>query len=189
MKWPIGTELWLVQIRYWEETDNPIRVTVSELLTLTDQRHLKVQHSEYEQEVYVPEEHCFFSRENAIRAAHLLTQLMDLKLDDEVDFSIKQQIERESFINPESRQFTDGAFQLAPVSKIVNVYNGFMLAPSHRPHIYTQSSESTVFWDSYSVDKAAKKLEEEHSPVKISRLSVKVTELEGNDESSAIAKP
>jgi hypothetical protein len=183
MKWPIGTELWLTQIRYWEEADNPICVTVLEVPTQTDQRHLLVKHSEYVQEVYVPEERCFCSRENAIRAAHVLTQLKDLKLDDEADFLIERLIEKDSEINPEMRQYADKALKLAPVFSIVNVYNGYMLAPSHRPHVYTLGRESVVYWDSYSADQAAKKIEEEHNPLKIKRFPVKVTELEGDDES------
>jgi hypothetical protein len=58
-----------------------------------------------------------------------------------------------------------------------------MLAPSHRPHVYTLGRESVVYWDSYSADQAAKKIEEEHNPLKIKRFPVKVTELEGDDES------
>lgn len=181
MKWPVGTELWMVQIRYWEKAENPIPVRVTEVLSETDKRHLKVYHSEYNHEVYVPEERCFCSRDNAIKVAKLLTELKEIKLDDEVDFLMTGFIEETSSIPPEQRQFADRALELAPVSKTGNVYNGYLVVPSSRRHLKNQV-KSTIYWDSYSAQKAAKKGEEEHYNLKLKLLKVKVTELEDKDE-------
>jgi hypothetical protein len=182
MKWPVGTELWLVQIRYWEEADNPIRVTVSQLPTETGYRHLMVQHPEYGHEAYVPAERCFYSRDSAVRAAQLLTQLKDLKLDDEVDFLMREETDREYSANPEMLQYADRALELAPVCRVVNVYSGYIVEPIHRPHVYAHGHESMVYWDSYSADKVAKKLDGEHGSKYFKRISIKVQELESDDE-------
>jgi hypothetical protein len=181
MKWPVGTELWMVQIRYWEEAENPISVRVTEVLSETDKRHLKVYHSEYKHEAYVPEERCFCSRDNAIKVAKLLTELKETKLDDEVDFLMTGFIKETSSISPEQRQFADRALELAPVSKAGNVYNGYLVVLASRPHVRNQI-EPTIYWDSYSAQKAAKKLEVDHCTLKLKLLEVKVTELKSKDE-------
>jgi hypothetical protein len=181
MKWPVGTELWMVQIRYWEEAENPIPVRVTEVLSETDQRHLKVYHSEYNHEAYIPEERCFCSRDNAIKIAKLLTELREIKLDDEVDFLITRLIEETSSIPPEQRQFADRALELAPVSKAGNVYNGYLVVHALKPHVRNQIG-STIYWDSYSAQQAAKKLERDHSTLKLELLEVKVTEIKSKNE-------
>lgn len=181
MKWPVGTDLWLVQIRYWEEAENPIPVRVVEVLSETDQRHLKVYHPEFNQEAYVPEERCFCSRDNAIKVAKLLSELKEIKLEDEVDFLMTGLIEETSSIPPEQRQFADRALALAPVRRTGNVYNRYLVVPTSRPYVRSQI-ESKIYLDSYSAEKAVKKLEEEHCNLKFKVLEVKVSELESNDE-------
>jgi hypothetical protein len=180
MKWPIGTDLWMVQIRYWEEEENPIPVRVVELLSETDSRHLKVvYHSDLSQEVYVPEERCFSSKENAIKAAKLLSELQKTKLEDESNFFVENLLESFLSIPPEKRQFADRALSLPPVKKMGNVFNGYIVTSSFKPYLSNQY-KSQIYWDLHSAEKAVKQQKEEKLNLEFEVIEVKVCELKND---------
>ena len=143
--------LWLVAITYWENGESPIECRLIEKPYDNSSLYRYVFHTGYGHTCYVPAERCFESREAAIKAAHLLTQLKDLR--NEADFEY---------------QFCLRSDTLPPIKKQTGRPRaGYILRPAHKvkngPNVgYTGdgNNSSCIYWDSYSAQKEAEKMQQ-----------------------------
>jgi hypothetical protein len=151
VRWPVNTVIWLVPTRYWEEGENPIQCEVLEQPE-PDPLHLYVHHEEYGHAVYVPAERCFATKDAAIQAAALLTQLKDLKFNDETDWLLDRIHHRQNY--QFGNRMTDGS--LPPTFKPLRPRLGSIVYPQHqidRGNCIGYSGDcvktETIFWDPY----------------------------------------
>lgn len=159
MRWSVGTTLWLVPIRYWEEAENPEEVKLVEEIKEYD-RQLYVFHSGYGHEVYVPAERCFFSREKAIEAGRLLTQLKDLKNEDGAEWLVDEVLLKEKGNRP--YQFSEGNVTR---SRKGHDETGYILHPTHHVHaesgnvsyLLAGSRPTIVYRGTYEAEQALEK--------------------------------
>lgn len=150
IKIKVGTKLWLVPIRYWENLE-PEEVTLIEPIEYHNTRQLYVYHTIYGHDVYVPSERCYVDREKAIQSAKLLTQLRELKIEDECEYLTNQSLEPRQFLQE---------FVSVEREKRGHIYTGYVNYPSHQIHPKTGSvgyllnNELTVYRTIYEAKKA-----------------------------------
>lgn len=173
--------LWLVPIRYWEDADKPIECKLLEKPTTGESLHLYVFHSEYGHECWVPAERCFQNKDNAIKAAKLLTQLMELKLEDESEWLIDNIL-----FKRECPQFgdklTDGS--IPPIKKKAgHPRTGYVVYPRHQiergnPIGYAGDcvKKEVIHWDRWEADKDAEAQSEQRCPMAVVEVTVQPIE-------------
>lgn len=192
MKWKIGTRLWLVPICYWKKGENPTECRVLEEPEETNRLYLYVYDTEEKHEVYVPAERCFYDRDKAIQAARLLTQLRDLKFDDESDFLIDQILNKEDHCEQPfqfGNELPNGS--LPPIKrKFGHTRTGYVAYPTH--HVKRNSplgysgdcvKTETIYWQRYDAQKAA----EAQRQCSYSVVEVQVTALKPITQTEAVS--
>lgn len=92
-KYPVGQELWLMPIRFWETDDyKPTRAVITKLTT---DGSLYVHADEYGHEVYIMDASTAWINEERCREAQLLlAQLYELRTSDDASFCVKVMMDR-----------------------------------------------------------------------------------------------
>lgn len=160
VKFGEGTVLWLVPIRYWEQTAEPERCVVIEPVSeRSSLSFLYVFHEGYGHETYVPAERCYTSREKAITAAQLLSQLKALKDNDEHDYIFQHCV-----LTQLSQHTSAPQFCKLPVTRKRRHMDaaccGYVVFPKHHlsygPKVQVSCSNfATIYWDEYRAAKVA----------------------------------
>ena len=188
MRWKPGTTLWLVALRYWESDEEPVECQLVVEPGVADPMYLFVLHSGYGHECYVPAERCFQSRDNAIKAAKFLTELKNLKFNDELE-GVKKGIrvkrgnstEQATVVPQWGGNMTDDFIgSIPPIKHKAGISRvGYVVYPTH--HVERENyigysgdcvKSAEVYWDRSAAKTKADTLSELRCPMTVVEVSV-----------------